>query len=151
MREERVIVRYKADVISSEGELTPIEATKEIQHRYYSIKNINSKVNVMDLITKIGEVCGSGEATKVMAVILDNVDRTNMFDCNISKFCKVNGIRKATVTSLLKKSVENGLMKRIDRGVYMVNPYLFLSKGSTNQLGEDAQRLWSSYNLKEVK
>jgi len=45
---------------------------------------------------------------------------------------------------MLQESIEINFIKRLDRGVYIINPFIFKSKGCSNQTIERLQKEWLS-------
>jgi len=131
------------------GETFDVTGSHNISSKYYSIKKLNKRICVMDLFTIQSKICKSSKDILIFRDILLSTDKHNEIRFNITEFSKSNGYKREYVTRLLKKFVGNDLARRIDRGVYLINPLVFQSIGSTNELIEKAQSIWCSYTTKE--
>ncbi len=143
MREEKEVIKTKLQLIHNQtGELIEVDGESEVTKRYYSIKKLNKRICVMDLFTYQSKLCKSSKDITMFRDFLLAIDKYNEFRKVIVDFCKENNIDRSRFTKFIKKSIEIGFIIRIDRGVYIVNPYAFQSIGSNNQLIEDAQSRW---------
>ena len=61
MRETHIIESFEASIIDSNGEIHPIEATKEISNKYYSIRRLNLKICYEDFIEVQSKLCRSSK------------------------------------------------------------------------------------------
>ena len=114
----------------------------EDHHESTSIKKLNKRICVMDLFTIQSKICKSSKDIEMFRDLLLAVDKTNELRINITKFSDRHNYKREYITRLLKRFVDNNLAIRIDRGVYLINPMVFQSIGSTNELIEKAQRTW---------
>jgi hypothetical protein len=142
MRETEEITRYSANVIGQEGELFPITAERKTIHRYYSIQNLNSKVCIMDLFTVTSKIVTSGKDVFVIGALLDSTNKFNLFGVNIAQWCVKHSIDQSNFYKLLSRALREDLICKKERGVYMVNPFLFKAKGASNEDIENSQRIW---------
>ena len=124
------------------GEVFQINGSVIKSEKYYNIKKLNKRICIMDLFTMQSKICNSNKSIEIFRDILYETNRENIFDKNITKFAKENGYTRQQVSSILKKFIDVGMAKRIERGKYLLNPFAFQSKGSTNKLIEEAQELW---------
>ena len=143
MREVVEQVSVSLNVINpSTGEVFDVVGNNTKQTRYYSIRNLNFKGNIMDLFTYQAKLCKSSKDIELFRDILLSVDKHNEFRKTISSFAEQTGNSRQRVTKLLKDAVDIGFMKRIDRGVYLVNPFTFKAKGTNNTTIESLQKEW---------
>jgi predicted transcriptional regulator of viral defense system len=103
----------------------------------------------MDLFTMQSKICKSSKDINIFKHILYETDSENIFKKNISKFSKQIDMPRSTVSKILKKFIDVGLAKRVDRGEYLINPFAFQAKGSTNELIENAQIRWKLIEQEE--
>jgi len=137
------VARVRIDVVSPfTGEVVSTSAEVLSTSKYYIIKKLNKRICIMDLFTMQSKICNSSKSIEIFRDILYSTDKDNIFNKNITKFAKLNGFTRQQVSLVLKKFVDIGLAKRVDRGEYLINPLAFQSKGSTNELIEKAQIEW---------
>ena len=125
------------------GEVVTATGTREVQHKYYSVKKLNAKVCIMDLAEAMEKVCSSKKDIYIFWKIIDSLDKENSFRKVVTEWSEAIGVNKLQVKRILKKSVEVGVMRRIERGVYLYNPFMLSSKGSTNEIIERLQNKWT--------
>ena len=118
------------------------EHGKVFSNKYSIIKNLNFKGSIMDLANYQSELCKSSKDIKLFWDILYTVNRYNELRINISEFAKLKGYSRQRITKFLSDAVKINFMKRIERGVYEVNPFTFKSKGATNKIIEEKQQNW---------
>lgn len=144
MRETSEVTVVALDVVHPDtGEMFSINGRAVKQHKYYNIRNLNFKGNIMDLFTYQAELCRSSKDIEMFRDLLFAVDKYNELRVNISDFAVKVGVSRQRMTKFLADAVAIGFMKKVDRGVYGINPFVFRSKGSNNETIEKAQREWS--------
>ena len=99
----------------------------------------------MTLFTVMEKVCKSSKDIMMMNHLTEMVDNKNVIRIeNISSLAKDMELSRAKLTSFLKLLVDNNFTNKLDRGVYMVNPYIFIGRRvRSNELRESAQRQWT--------
>jgi len=142
MRETKVIESFTASIVDSNGELHPIEATKEISNKYYSIRRLNLKICYDDFITVLSKLCKSSKDILIFGKLFDKVDRENELRISVTKFCEKHDFTRSRVNKILQEAVEIGFVKKLDRGLYLVNPFIMKGKGTSNQTIEKLQKEW---------
>jgi len=141
------VARVRIDVVSPyTGEIVSTSADLLSDSRYYSIKKLNKRICIMDLFTMQEKICNSSKDICIFKNILYETDRENIFRQNITRFSKKIEMPRSTVSRILKKFVDVGLARRVDRGEYLINPLAFQAKGSSNGLIEKAQFEWEKLN-----
>jgi len=143
MKEIKRTVSFTADLIDQNGEVHRVNATEDVSERYYSIRKLNQKVQYMDLIQSISEITRSPKEVLIFGVLFSNLDKNNVLNINISKFCKTTGYSRTTITRMLKDSVECGFSIKLEVGEYFINP--FIVRGTSfysNRNFEQIQRDW---------
>ena len=152
MRESTKEIRVKLEAHAPDtGEIFNIEGLSTESNKYYSIKKLNKRICIMDLFTMQEKICNSSKDINIFKYILYETNRENIFNKNITKFSKSIEMPRSTVSRILKKFVDVGLAIRIDRGEYLINPFAFQAKGSTNALIEIAQFNYSDYEKNKSK
>jgi hypothetical protein len=124
------------------GDTFGVTGESETRNRYYTIKNLNFKGAIMDLFTYQSQICKSSKDIEIFRDLLFSVNRYNEFRENVVKFAKEHDTSQQRVSKMLTEAVAVGLMRRIERGVYLVNPFAFKSKGSDSETIERLQREW---------
>jgi hypothetical protein len=142
MRETHIIESFEASIIDSNGEIHPIEATKEISNKYYSIRRLNLKICYEDFIEIQSKLCRSSKDILIFGHLFEKVDKENELRITITKFCNQYNYTRSRVNKMLQESVEINFTKKLDRGIYLINPFIFKSKGCSNQTIERLQKEW---------
>jgi len=142
MKETKVIEFFTASIVDSNGELHPIEATKEISNKYYSIRRLNLKICYDDFIDVLSKLCKSSKDILIFGKLFDKVDRENELRISVTNFCKKHEFTRSRVNKILQEAVEIGFVKKLDRGLYLVNPFILKGKGTSNQTIERLQKEW---------
>lgn len=124
------------------GELHNVEASKKISSKYYNIKKLNKRICVNDLFSIQSKVCSGSKSILVFRDLLLVIDKYNELRVNVTKFAEKNNYTRSQVTKMISDWTKYGLAIKIDRGVYLINPFAFQSIGSTNSLIEEAQIKW---------
>ena len=147
MKETSKETIVRLDTINREtGEVFPVDGRFIESNKYYSIKKLNKRICIMDLFTMQEKICNSSKDICIFKNILYETDRENIFRQNITRFSKKIEMPRSTVSRILKKFVDVGLARRVDRGEYLINPLAFQAKGSSNGLIEKAQFEWEKLN-----
>lgn len=144
MREQKDIIRYEAYIIGEDNSIIPIKAFKETYNKYYTIKNLNFKGNIMDLFDYQAQMCTSAKDIHIFKYILDEADKHNIFNKNADYMLNNYNIVKSRLYTILAKGVKCGFLRKSSRGIYLINPFAFKAKGATNQHAEEAQLKWNS-------
>lgn len=143
MKEVNRTVSFTADLIDQNGEVHRVNATEDVSERYYSIRRLNQKVQYMDLIESISKITRSSKEVIIFGVLFSSLDKRNVLNINVSKFCKDTGYSRTTVTRMLKDSIECGFSIKLGVGEYFINP--FIVRGTSfysNKNFEQIQRDW---------
>ena len=146
MKETKIIESFTASIVDSNGELHPIEATKEISNKYYSIRRLNLKICYEDFIEIQSKLCRSSKDILIFGKIFDKVDRENELRISVSKFCEKHKFTRSRVNKMLQEAIEAGFVKKLDRGLYLINPFILKGKRCSNQTVERLQREWELGN-----
>lgn len=143
MKETQIIESFEASIIDSNGEIHPIEATKKISNKYYSIRRLNLKICYEDFIKVQSKLCRSSKDILIFGHLFKKVDKENELRVNITKFCEQHNYTRSRVNKMLQESIEVGFTKKMGRGIYLVNPFIFKGKGCSNQTIEKLQKEWN--------
>ncbi len=130
------------------GEIFSITGEHRETSRYYSVSNITSRINAMDLLTTMANTCKSPKDIHILNQLIDTVysDNTIRID-NISKLATDLGVARSKLNTLLKAFEDDGFFKKLDAGIYMVNPFTFVGRRvKSNELREEAQLRWLESN-----
>ena len=111
---------------------------------YYSIRNITSRINAMDLLTKMAETCKSPKDITILNQLLDTADKYNTIRIdNIAAKAKEYDVARSKLNALLKAFEDVELFRKLDKGIYLVNPFVFMGRRvKSNELREAAQLSW---------
>ena len=88
------------------------------------------KVWIIDIMNIIGEM--GNKKIKIIEYILDNMNKDNIVYFTYSKLEKDIRVSRPIIVNTIKSLIEKNFMKRIQTGVYQVNPNLVV-KGSTGK------------------
>ena len=115
-----------------------------IQNRYYSIKNLTSRVNSMDLIETLATICRSSKDMRLLGALLDYADSDNkIVMTNMAEEARNLNINKSKLSVLLRLSCNANLLKKITTGTYLINPYILIGKRvRSNEKREQLQIEW---------
>ena len=142
MRENNTREYFMASIVDSNGELHPIEAIKDTTNRYYRIKRINLKVCYMDFIEVQAKLCRSSKDILIFGNLFNKVDRENELRINVTQFCKKHNYTRSRINKMLQESIEVDFTKKLDRGIYLINPFILKGKGCSNETLERLQKEW---------
>jgi hypothetical protein len=144
MKEIKIVEFFKASIVDDNGELHPIEATKEISNKYYSIRRLNLKICYEDFIGVQSKLCRSSKDILIFGKLFENIDSRNELRVSVTKFCKENEFTRSRVNKMLQEATKIGFIKKLDRGLYLVNPFIVKGKGTSNRLIEKLQEEWKT-------
>ena len=144
MRERRSRTVIELDVLDHNGEIRPFKAVEDNVDTYYSITNITSRINAMDMFTIMEKTCKSAKDISVFNALTERTDKENKVRIdNISDLAKTLEVSRPKLTMFLKALVTNGFFHKLDRGVYMINPIIFVGRRvRSNALRAEAQANW---------
>ena len=105
-----------------------------------------SRINTMQLLRVMEEVCKSPKDIKILNVLLDMAGSDNKIRIdNITSLASELGVSKVKFTLLLKSLQEADFFMKLDRGIYFVNPFVWIGRrAKSNELRESAQLEWKN-------
>ena len=114
----------------------------QITKRAYGTKNF-WKCYLMDFLTVLGII--DSKQLDIFIYILENTQQSNnIFIGTYTKIAKDVGVSRPTISTIMKKLQTNNFIKKIQNGVWLVNPNI-LMRGNDNK----RQILLSYYNSDE--
>lgn len=114
----------------------------QITKRTYGTKNF-WKCYLMDFLTVLGII--DSKQLDVFVYIVENTSQANnMFIGTYSKIAKDVGVCRQTIATIMKKLQENNFIKRVQNGVWLVNPNILMKGNDTKR-----QILLSYYESEE--
>ncbi len=121
------------------------ERTRE-QTKYLKISKITSRVNAMDFLTSLEAICKSPKDIRVINWLLDSLNSAGELQIvNISEEAKNLGVARSKLNLLLTACVSSKLFYKMDKGFYLVNPFVFVGKRTrSNTERESLQARWST-------
>lgn len=135
-----VTVREVTD--TSTGEYLTITTEVKNQVKYYSVRKLNVKVCIMDFFDAQEIICRSSKDIHILKMVLNAVDKDNEFRKNVSKFRLDIGCSRSQLSAVISRAKTANLIRPSERGVYMVNPYLFKAKGCSSETISQKQQEW---------
>lgn len=121
------------------GEIIHVD---QIAKRVYGTKKF-WKIYLMDFLTILGIV--DNKQVDIFIYIVENTNQaTNMFIGTYDKIGKDVGVSRATIAKIMKKLQENNFIKKVQNGIWLVNPNILMKGNDTKR-----QILLSYYNSDE--
>lgn len=136
-----------AEILDSNDTLQTLHAEEKIVEKYYSIKNLNMRINYMDLIDYQSKICNSSKDILLFGDLFRHLDTNNYLHINVSKWAKEHEYSRSKVNIVLKKAIDCGFIVKISSGIYFVNPFVIRGLGfKNNELFEACQHKWNTIN-----
>jgi hypothetical protein len=126
------------------GEVSDFHATKEILHKHYSIKRLNMKIWDVGLDWVGNKVIKSNLDYRIFTAIKQSLNRHNEFRKNVTELALEIGTTGSNMRKMLKKLCDINFLYRVERGVYLANPFVIKAKGMTNIECEELQTNWKT-------
>lgn len=148
MKETKVTSSVLLEVLNpATGNRFLAEGKSTEETRYYKIKRLTSRVNSMDLLNILSEVCKSPKDLKLMNTLLDEANANNrIIITNISAKAIELGVARSKLNALLSNAVKESLLHKLDKGTYVINPYVLIGRRiRSNELREALQREWDKF------
>lgn len=102
----------------------------QISKRVYGTKNF-WKCYLMDFLTVLGII--DSKQLDIFIYIVENTNQANnMFIGTYTKIAKDVGVSRPTISAIMKKLQENNFIKKVQNGVWLVNPNI-LMKGNDSK------------------
>ena len=136
--------KFSKEVYDPEtGELISLTASRAVSKENYSIKKLNSRICIMDIAQVMEAVCSSKKDIYIFWKIVDALDKENTFRKAVLPWSKQIGVSDRHIRKILTACVKAGFLKRIERGVYLANPYWIQAKGATKETIRQLQKEWN--------
>ena len=145
MKETSNRTLVELDVVNpTTGEVFKVNGSNQETNKYYSIKKITSRINAMDMFTLMEKTCKSSKDISIINSLTEKADFENKIRIdNISNFAKELEISRVKLTKFLKLLTDNNFLYKLDVGIYLINPFLFVGrKVNSNEKRESAQKEW---------
>lgn len=114
----------------------------QITKRTYGTKNF-WKCYLMDFLTVLGII--DSKQLDVFIYIVENTNAsTNMFIGTYTKIAQDVGVSRPTIATIMKKLQENNFIKKVQSGLWLVNPNILMKGNDTKR-----QILLSYYESEE--
>lgn len=125
---QTLIGEKKKELLDMEnGEVILVD---QITKRSYGTKNF-WKCYLMDFLTVLGIV--DNKQLDIFIYIVENTQQANnIFIGTYAKIAKDVGVCRQTIASIMKKLQENNFIKKVQNGVWLVNPNI-LMKGNDHK------------------
>ena len=137
---QTLIGQQKRKLVDADtGELILVD---QITKRTYGTKNF-WKCYLMDFLTVLGII--DSKQLDVFIYIVENTQQANnTFIGTYAKIAKDVGVCRQTIATIMKKLQENNFIKKIQNGVWFVNPNILMKGNDTKR-----QILLSYYQSEE--
>ena len=123
------------------GETQSIEGRVVKTNVHYSIQKLNTKVDIMTLLQAVQLIGNSSKDTHIIERLIDKADDKNIIHINIAKYARDILVSRSQLNLIIKRSIERNLLHKIETGVYMLNPFIVISKSIRSSNGiETAQK-----------
>lgn len=125
---QTLVGQKKRELVDTEtGEVIWVD---QITKRTYGTKNF-WKCYLMDFLNILGII--DNKQLDIFIYIIENTNQSNnMFIGTYNKISKDVGCSSATIAKIMKKLQENNFIKKVQNGVWLVNPNI-LMKGNDNK------------------
>ena len=145
MKESVKTTIMNLDVIDSNGEIQSMLATQVNAQKYYNITKLTTRINNMDFTDIQANICRSSRDIRLLGELLDLQGSDGRIRLVITSFAQKHSVTRLVVDNITKRSLEHDLFKKEDRGVYFINPYVFIGrKIRSNQQRESLQVEWKN-------
>lgn len=137
---QTLIGQQKREFLDTQtGELILVD---QITKRTYGTKNF-WKCYLMDFLTVLGII--DSKQLDVFIYIVENTQQANnTFIGTYSKIAKDVGVCRQTIATIMKKLQDNNFVKKVQNGVWLVNPNILMKGNDTKR-----QILLSYYDSEE--
>ena len=137
---QTLIGQKKRELVDTQtGEVIWVD---QITKRTYGTKNF-WKCYLMDFLTVLGII--DSKQLDVFIYIVENTNAsTNMFIGTYTKIAQDVGVSRPTIATIMKKLQENNFIKKVQSGVWLVNPNILMKGNDTKR-----QILLSYYESEE--
>lgn len=103
----------------------------QITKRIYGTKNF-WKCYLMDFLTVLGII--DNKQVDIFIYIVENTNSsTNMFVGTYKKIAKDVGVSEPTIARIMKKLQENNFIKRVQNGLWLINPNILMKGNDTKR------------------
>jgi len=147
MKETTETTTIEFDVVSREtGEMQTVVGTTVSENKYYSIRDITTRINQMDYTQAVTEICRTPQQGKLFAKLMDSVNCDNrMIILNQRELAKQQGVSIDILKRVLSKLAKSNLAVKIQTGEYVINPYIYIGRRTrSNEAREQLQAEWPS-------
>lgn len=126
---QTLIGQQKRELVDrTTGELILVD---QITKRTYGTKNF-WKCYLMDFLTVLGII--DSKQLDVFIYIVENTQQANnTFIGTYSKIAKDVGVCRQTIATIMKKLQENSFIKKVQNGVWLVNPNILMKGNDTKR------------------
>ena len=137
---QTLIGQKKRELLDTQtGEIIWVD---QITKRTYGTKNF-WKCYLMDFLTVLGII--DSKQLDVFIYIVENTNAsTNMFIGTYTKIAQDVGVSRPTIATIMKKLQENNFIKKVQSGLWLVNPNILMKGNDTKR-----QILLSYYESEE--
>jgi len=129
------------------GESFTFEGISNVKTKYYSIKNITTRINSMDFLDTLEAICRSSKDIGIVNNLLELHGKDNILRVSngIGNYSKKIGISRQKLSDVLKRMENLNLVYKLDIGVYFINPFIWIGRRvKSNELRENCQIEWES-------
>jgi len=147
MRESVNVTTVELDLVNREtGETQTIVGTNTESNKYYSVRNITTRINIMDFTSALASVATTPNQMYLLGALLDSADCDNkIVIINQRKLAEQLGASTSMLKTLLKKLADSKLAIKTDTGVYVINPFIYIGKRTrSNEARESLQSYWKN-------
>ncbi len=103
----------------------------QITKRTYGTKNF-WKCYLMDFLTVLG-IIDSRQLDVFIYIVENTHPASNMFIGTYTKISKDVGVCRQTIATIMKKLQENNFIKKVQNGVWLVNPNILMKGNDTKR------------------
>jgi len=145
MREQKKTTTVEFDVVNKKtGEMSTVDGIVREENKYYSIRDITTRINQMEFTKAITEIATTPRQGKILSSLLDMVDADNrLVIINQTKLAAKLDCSRDMLKGILKRLSGSDLAVKEDRGLYHINPFIYIGKRTrSNEAREGLQDNW---------
>ncbi len=136
-----IITKHKLETtLNEKGEILLVDEWQTKQRR------VNIKIGWFRMYKEMLDVfaiCNSNLENRILIHILDNTKKNFTINIKINNLAKDFEASRMKISSFIKKLKDADFIKG-DRGIFMVNPKMFVPQNASNEIVKELQDDWNN-------
>ena len=134
-----IITKHKLETTLNEnGEILLVDEWQSKQRR------VNIKIGWFRMYKEMLEVfaiCNSNLENRILIYILDNTKKNFTINIKVNNLAKDFEVSRVKISSFIKKLKDADFIKG-SRGIFLVNPRMFVPQNASNEIVKELQDEW---------